>query len=316
MSAVGRQFPLAFAAALAATLLALPGCARGDATSSPVTPPPAPAYDVAQWVGASDGTLPVVIVAPHGGTFAPDSLPMRNCAGCVTSADLNTQALAEEVALAFERRIGQRPFVVVNRLHRSRFDGNRPLAEATDGFTALNPLWDHWMASIDSARARALRVHARAILLDLHGHGHPIPRVELGYNISASQLRLGDDGLLAAMSASSIARLHQLKPMGDSGAMLVRGPRSLGARLAALGVPAVPSDSTSAPLADEAYFSGGYISERFGSADGGAMDAIQLELHYTGVRDTAPNRTAFAEALVTATLGLLADYYGWTPPAP
>jgi len=287
---------------------------RDPATPTP-TPAPAPSLDPTGWVSASDGTIPVVIVAPHGGDLSPSELPDRNCAGCVTLNDANTQALAEEIAAAFQRRIGRRPFVVINRLHRRKFDGNRELTEATGGFAQLTGMWEYWQANIDSARARAARTHARAILIDLHGHAHAIPRLELGYMLSASQLRLSDAQLLPLLPGTSITRLHQLKPMGDSGAALVRGPRALGSRLAALGLPSVPSDVTPAPLAGEDYFSGGYNTQRHGSASGGAVDAIQIECHNIGVRDTAANRTAFAEALVTALLGMLEDYYGWTPPA-
>lgn len=276
---------------------------------------PAPSLDPTGWVSASDGTIPVVIVAPHGGDLSPSELPDRSCAGCVTLNDANTQALAEEIAAAFQRRIGRRPFVVVNRLHRRKFDGNRELTEATGGFAQLAGMWEYWQANIDSARVRAARIHTRAILIDLHGHAHAIPRLELGYMLGASQLRLTDAQLLPLLPGTSITRLHQLKPMGDSGAALVRGPRALGSRLAALGVPSVPSDVTPAPLVGEDSFSGGFNTQRHGSATGGPVDAIQIECHNVGVRDTAANRTAFAEALVTALLWMLEDYYGWTPPA-
>ena len=64
----------------------------------------------------------------------------------------------------------------------------------------------------------------------------------------------------------------------------------------------------------QSYFSGGYNTERHGSSGGGAVDAIQLEHYYTGIRDTGANRAAYAEALVTALLAFLDDHYGWSPP--
>jgi N-formylglutamate amidohydrolase len=300
-------------------LLLLVACSSGGdgalGAPPPTPPPPAAPLDYSGWVTASDGTIPVIIVAPHGGDLSPTDLPNRSCAGCVLLNDANTMQLAQEIAAEFDRRIGERPFVVINRLHRSKFDGNRDLAEATGGFAALDPVWEHWQAQIDSARVRVARLHPRALMIDLHGHAHAIPRLELGYIISANQLRQTDEQLLAHLPGSSIGRLHQLKPQQDSGALLVRGPRALGSRLAALGIPAVPSDSTPAPLVGEEYFSGGYNTQRHGSAAGGAVDAIQIECHNAGVRDTPSNRTAFAEALVTALLAQLADYYDWTPPA-
>lgn len=306
----------------AGSVLLAAACVSGD-DGSGITPPPTPrppaptpVYDPTAWVNSSDGTIPLVIIAPHGGDLSPFSLPVRTCAGCVTGNDTNTQPLANEIAAAFERRIGRRPFLVINRLHRSRFDGNRDQAEATGSYAPLFGVWEHWQASIDSARVRAARVHARAIVIDLHGHGHAIPRLELGYLLTATQLRLPDDQLHATITNSSVARLHQLKPAGDSGAALIRGPRSLGSRLAALGVPSVPSDATPAPLVGEDYFNGGYNTVRHGSRAGGTADAIQIETHFPGIRDTEANRRAFAEHLVTALLGVLDDYYGWTPPAP
>lgn len=304
------------------SLLLAAACVSDESGGGTITPPPppppasTPVFDPTAWVLSSSGTVPVVIIAPHGGTLSPDSLPVRVCSGCVTVNDANTQALAQEIASAFERRIGRRPFLVINRLHRTRFDGNRDQAEATASYAPLFPVWAHWQASIDSARARATRLHPRAIVIDLHGHAHAIPRIELGYLLSAPELRLGNDQLHAAVTNSSIARLHQMKPMSDSGAALIRGPRSLGSRLAALGVPAVPSDATPAPLVGEDYFTGGYNTERHGSRIGGVTDAIQIESHFAGIRDTEANRRAFAEHLVTALLGVLADYYGWTPPTP
>ena len=95
--------------------------------------------------------------------------------------------------------------------------------------------------------------------------------------------------------------------------MLVRGPRSLGARFAAAGIPAVPSDLTPAPLAGEDYFNGGYNTARHGSATAGAVDAIQLELHYNGLRDTALHRARFADTFVTVMLAFLRDHYEWVP---
>lgn len=167
--------------------------------------------------------------------------------------------------------------------------------------------------AIDSAKARALRLNPRALLVDLHGHAHAIPRLELGYLLTASELRLADSLLGPRVGASSVARLGTTATSGDRGAQLLRGPRSLGTRLAVAGYPAVPSASDPAPRDGDPYFTGGYNTRRHGSMDGGAVDAIQLECNDAGARDTAASRAAFAEALVTALLAFLADHYAWNP---
>jgi len=95
----------------------------------------------------------------------------------------------------------------------------------------------------------------------------------------------------------------------------VRGARALGTRLAAAGYPSVPSAGERSPNEGDAYFSGGYNTERHGSRAGGAVDAVQLECNYAGVRDTPAGRAAFAEAFVSALLAFLDDHYGWRAPA-
>lgn len=295
-------------AALAA-LIVVAACSGGGA-AGPTLPPP---LNVAVWVGTQSGTMPLVLIAPHGGDLSPADLPDRSCPGCALENDFGTQELAYAIAAAFEARIGKRPYVVANRLHRRKFDGNRELIEATGGYAPLVPLWSAFHEQIDSAKSGARRVHPRVLVLDLHGHAHTKQRLELGYLLSASQLRLTNDALAGALATSSIAQLASLRPASDTGALLLRGPRSLGSRFAALGVPAVPSDADPAPLEGDAYFTGGFNTQLHGSLTGGAVDAIQIESHRIGIRDTAANRALFAEAVVTAVLGLLDDYYGWSP---
>ncbi|MCE9601208.1 MAG: hypothetical protein K8S21_03210 [Gemmatimonadetes bacterium] len=300
------------------TVLVLGALACGSGGDGAVTLPPgggaavAP-LDVTGWVAATDGTMPLVIVAPHGGDLVPTELPDRTCAGCETVNDANTRALAIEIADAFARRIGKRPFVVANLLSRRKFDANRDLTEATGSYAPLAPLWTLFHQRIDSAKARAARVHPRALLIDLHGHAHAVPRLELGYLLSAANLRLPDSIVTPLMFASSIARLDSSARSGDAGVVLLRGARSLGTRFAQSGFPAVPSASDPAPAVSDAYFNGGYDTQRHGSQVAGPVDAIQIECNYAGVRDTPAARANFAEAFVTATLAYLADHYGWVP---
>lgn len=278
------------------------------------TPVVVPPLEVSGWVSATDGTMPLIIVAPHGGDLSPTELPDRTCTGCVVANDLNTRELALAIENAFASRIGKRPFVVANRLHRRKYDANRAEGEATGNYAPLAPFFALFHARVDSAKARALRVHPRALLIDLHGHAHAIARLELGYLLSEGQLRLADS-LLApyVRTASSIARLDSAAVSRDAGATLLRGPRALGTRLAAAGVPSVPSASDPAPASADPYFDGGYNTQRHGSLLGGPVDAIQLESHYVGIRDSATSRAAFAEVFVTAMLQFLADHYGWSP---
>jgi hypothetical protein len=323
------------ASALALGVLWLAACGGGSADTpvAPVPlppPPPSPTVEVPsrpfvvgqaitnsrQWIEYTPGDAPIVIVAPHGGLLLPTELLDRGCAACVTVNDANTQALARAIVDSFTARTGRRPHLVANLLHRRKFDGNRDVGEATSGnATALAPSWEWMHAAIDSASADVVRRAGRGLLIDLHGHAHDIARLELGYLLGASQLRLSDTAIASGglLAQSSIARLASDARGAPTVGELLRGPTSLGGLLAARGIPAVPAPQAPAPLVGEDYFSGGYNTDRHGSRRGGLVDAIQIECHFAGVRDTPESRARFAGLLTDALLVLLRDRYGWTP---
>ncbi|MFM8781577.1 MAG: hypothetical protein ACKOFO_08940, partial [Gemmatimonadota bacterium] len=276
------------------------GASEGDAPTAPTNPtipttPTAP-LPVADWVDAIDGEIPLVIIAPHGGDLAPAELPDRVCSGCITGNDLNTQALARTISDAFSGRIGKRPYLVINRLQRRKFDANRDVQEATAGYAPLAPMWTKFQGAIDSAKVRARRLHPRILVIDLHGHGHTIQRLELGYQLSASELRLTDGSLAPYVAMSSVAELGRVAVSRDSAAALIRGPRSLGSRFAALGIPAVPSEPEPAPLAGQDYFNGGFNTVRHedlgeaGAVRRGIAKAGVMTLDLDGVRRTGVRR--------------------------
>jgi N-formylglutamate amidohydrolase len=259
--------------------------------------------DAPGYVEYTPGTAPLVLIAPHGGTLSPAQFADRSCSGCTTVNDLNTQELARAIATAFAARTGHVPHVVVNRLHRRKFDGNRERDEAVGSNRALDTTWLWFHAALDSARTRIAAQHQRGLVIDLHGHAHEVARLELGYLIDDAELRLSDAtlGASGALARSSVARLAQdARQTADRGVPLLRGSNSLGALLSAAGFAAVPSPADPAPLAGQAYFTGGYNTQRHGSASGGPLDAIQIEAHLNGVRDTEASRTRFAAALAEA----------------
>lgn len=313
----------------------LGACAEGAPPAPSVTPPPVTPPSITGPVGPLivgqsyldpngyieyiPGDAPLVLVAPHGGTVSPAGLPDRVCSGCSTTNDLNTQELARAVVDEFRQRTGARPHLIVNRLHRRKFDGNRERTEATGGNAALDGSWIWLHAAIDSSKALVARRHSRGLLIDVHGHAHAIARLELGYLLGASELR-SSDALLAsgnALSRSSVARLAgDTRSAADRGTAILRGPRSLGALLAIDGVRAVPSPLDAAPLVGEEYFTGGYNTMRHGSLDGGALDAIQIESHFSGIRDSDASRAEFARVLTRALRAFLDVHYGWSGPTP
>jgi hypothetical protein len=242
------------------------------------------------------GELPIIITAPHGGSLRPDEIPDRTFGTTVT--DLNTVELARAIDSAFVRHTGKHVHVVMVHLARVKLDANRDIAEGAQGDAEATIAWQDFQGFVRDAKSAVNAASESGFYIDLHGHGHDIQRLELGYLLDADQLALPDatlDGEPAHETESSIRTLSVRSPL--SFATLLRGPNSLGALFEREGFPAVPSDSTPDPGTDP-YFSGGYNSSLHGCRTGGTICGVQIEANRIGVRDTPENRRRFAEALV------------------
>jgi hypothetical protein len=252
------------------------------------------------------GTLPIVISAPHGGTLEPTEIPDRTSG--VVVRDRNTGELAVALANALEARLGQRPHLIVSHLHRSKLDPNREIVEAAQGDPLAEQAWDEFHGFIEHARARVSERDGAGFYLDLHGHGHPIQRLELGYLLSAQDLALSDADLNQGNGAGDSSIRALVDRSGVAFSTLLRGPQALGSLLEARGYAATPSDVQPDP-GDNPFFSGGYNTARHGSRDGGGVSGVQIEAHFDGIRDTSASREAFANALATALEAYLGRWY-------
>lgn len=259
-----------------------------------------------QYTEYQAGDLPIVISAPHGGTLEPDEIPDRTVG--VTTQDRNTLQLARAVGAHLQQSTGGVPHVVVSHLHRVKLDANRELAEGANGNAFGERAWTEYHAFIEAARQTIVEDYGHGLFLDLHGHGHELQRLELGYLLSAEDLALPDNQLdrPSMIERSSIRALVDLS---DSGFVaLIRGPSGLGSLLDAGGFAAVPSGAVPHPGA-EPYFTGGYSTARHGSRDGGTVSGIQIEAQWMGLRDEQTNRLVFATSLTEALQSYFATHY-------
>lgn len=256
------------------------------------------------------GNLPIILSAPHGGHESPATLPDRNCSGCVTVKDSYTQELAREIAAALIFKTGCYPHLIINKLHRKKLDANREIIEATDSNSATEVYWHNYMNFIDSAKRSISSKYQKGIFLDIHGHGHAIQRIELGYLLSSSDLRKSDSVLnsLPTNLKTSILNLRYSTLTSQPLSELIRGKHSFGSLINAKGFPTVPSDSIPFPLVGEPYFNGGYNTRRFGSQTGGTIDAIQIE-HNWDVRANPSIRARLADSLAQVILDFLELHY-------
>ena len=147
------------------------------------------------------------------------------------------------------------------------------------------------------------------LYLDIHGHGHEIDRIELGYLLSRDDLSDSN----AALSVQGLVDKSSVRALAGAVAItfadLIRGPTSLGTLLQDAGIRTVPSASDPDP-GGAPYFTGGYNTARHGSRDGGTVSGIQIEHHFPGLRDTEQNREAYAAILAEAVVTYLEVHFG------
>lgn len=292
---------------MVAVIVVAAGCGSSSSStpSTPTTPttPGTPGTSICGTAGVScfgtsnyieyiPGDLPVVVSVPHGGALTPANIPDRTVG--TTATDLNTIPLGQAVSAAFTAATGRAPHVVIVHLRRTKLDANREVVEAAQGNADAARAWNEYHAFIELAMSTVRQRYGTGFYMDLHGHGHAVPRLELGYMVTASTLNQSNAQLDAAnvVMNSSLRLLAQGSALSSSA--LLRGPTSLGGLLESR-VRVVPSPSDPSPGADE-YFNGGYSTDRHTST----LPGVQIECHYTGVRDTATARAAFADALVGA----------------
>ena len=257
------------------------------------------------------GNLPIIITAPHGGSLEPTTIPDRTCATCTTVMDGNTLELALQIDTALRQTFGCFPHIVLNRLHRKKLDANREIVEAAQGSADAETAWKEWHQYIQAAKNDIVRRYGRGILIDLHGHGHTIQRLELGYLLTDNNLRLSDS-IISTPQYRNIASIKNLilnNLNNYNTAQLIRGPFALGTLLGTNNFPSVPSQQDVAPDVADLYFNGGYNTVRHGSSDSTTIDAIQIECNFTGVRNTYDNRKRFATELAKALKVYLGKHY-------
>jgi hypothetical protein len=269
------------------------------------------------------GNAPVIFTAPHGGSLIPSEIPDRTASACggaaTTTTDLNTDDLVRSMQQKHFARFGTYPHIVIVHLARRKLDANRTNPEAACGDAEANIALDEWHDFIDVAKASVLATSGKGWYMDMHGHGHSIQRLELGYLLSSSQLNLSDaalDANIAFQDTSSFQTLSESAPISFSA--LVRGTTSLGTLYANNGFRSIPSSAEPRPNSDT-YFSGGDNTRRhacgaeataFGGVTGGNICGVQIEANYTGVRDNDTNRDRFGEATAIVLEQYLATHWG------
>jgi len=258
------------------------------------------------------GELPIVISAPHGGALKPGEAADRTYG--TTGSDRNTVELSLAVRDALIDATGYAPHVILSHLHRSKLDPNREIVEAAQGDPFAENAWHEFQDWIKQARVFVAGDYDRGLYFDMHGHGHSIPRVEIGYLLSGSDLNQNDDALnnMTMVEKTSIRDLGRHAP--ETFSELLRGPKSFGGFLGDEGVRSIPSPGDPSPGSDP-YWTGGYNTREHGSRSlSEVISGIQLEHQYPGLRDTDANRQVYAAQLASAIRLFMLEHFGFFEP--
>jgi N-formylglutamate amidohydrolase len=250
---------------------------------------------------------PIILASPHDGTIAPSSMPLRDHPDAVTVRDLYVTDLVLQISDALYQKTGLRPHVIINDVARSRMEPNRDLNETYHKSEAANDLWKEYHAFLKGAQQMVQNNVGKGLFLDMHGHGHTKQRIEVGYIVSKANLNNTDAVLNSVPGTSSIYHLANSSPYTFS--QLIRGDFAFGTLLANQGIPAVPSKQDPKPNSDD-YFNGGYCTLAYGSRNGGAVSAIQLETHGSNLRNNASQRKASGAKIADAIIEYMKEHYG------
>lgn len=269
------------------------------------------------------GNLPLILTTGHGGDRTPAEIPDRTWGTLVT--DTNTRELAIACYDEIVARTGRYPHLVISHLNRTKLDPNRDIVEGAQGNAPAEQAWNEFHNFIAAARASAESAYGFGHVMDIHGHGHTIGRLELGYALGASQLNrtdavLNNPGYAWMSTFRTLALLRPGVPFSD----LIRGERSLGDLFNLRSVPAWPSPQYPV-IGDELFFDGGYIVRSHTCLlDNSTVNGVQIETHY-GVRSSASTRATFASRFANVLQPYLWYNYGFdlgtislariTPPA-
>lgn len=265
------------------------------------------------------GDLPVIFSAAHGGSLTPAEIPDRVDDGSDPNFTTVTDSNTEETALAlqgvFANTFGHSPHVITLRLKRTKIDANRSLAQGVYQTNAFaTQAWNEFQNYINTGSNAAVALSGRGFYIDQHGQGHTIPRLELGYLLSASQLALSDATLNSTTyrNQSSIRTLGTLvsNQLAIPFSQILRGSNSFGGLMVTRGYASVPSPAMPDPGSGNPYFDGGYNTDAHTSSGGGPVDGLQIEANLAGVRDTAANRTNYALAVAQSLDFIFTNYYG------
>lgn len=241
-----------------------------------------------------EGTLPIILSAPHGGEVEPSYI--KNRQNGVFDKDDFTIELTELIVKEFYLQTKQKPYVVISNLARIKVDMNREEKEAYDDKNAKYSYLE-FHKNISNSKQKIEKEFKKGIFIDIHGQSHPNAYLEFGYLLDNTILQSTNLNIQKYQNKSSISSLSKFSK--NSFLEQIKGEHSMGSLLTREGYDSIPSFKH--PYAnDNNYFEGAYNTISYGSLKGGNIIGIQIEFPYLKCRDTKENREKCAKTFVEA----------------
>ncbi|MGH7304595.1 MAG: hypothetical protein ACRELZ_14980 [Candidatus Rokuibacteriota bacterium] len=232
------------------------------------------------------GTLPIILIAPHGGRVAIPSVEPRRAkdgaspqwGGFVTGGDRDTDLLAQRIAAEIARLTGREPYLVVAKFQRKYIDANRPPELALEDPRA-RPHYDYYHRSVRRFVDEVRTNHPAGLLIDVHG-----------------QSKSPDVVMRGTLNDRSVGRR-----LRRAGVDAVIGPSGLFGQLEANGFRVFPgNDVPPRGTSEDAGFNGGYSVFTYGSHQRDGIDAVQIEFGARHREKAALDRSAQSAAKAIA----------------
>ena len=249
------------------------------------------------------GDLPIIIVAPHGGTLEPETLPTISEAGRDLGTFETTHLLKDSITT---QTGGYHPHVIINLLKPGKMNPVSDIDSAAGEHPDARQAWNDFHDFIEDAKSEVTNTWLKGHYFEMHGNGHSEMWNEIGLGVSKTYLNDSDSVIRSRTNYSTIRNLCTIG--GADFLEVIRGSTSLGGLLDARGWKSVTSPSYPAP-GDGGFFYAGWNTWLHGSRYSGTIDATHLETYYVFMQSA--NRVQYANDLAESILIFMETHYGF-----
>lgn len=257
------------------------------------------------------GSVPVIVIAGHGGYLAPANMTTRTASMCAaggfnTGQDVLTEQQARNLSFYWQ------PWIVINLVSRTKVDVNRAIGCGAGSDPDNQFAWNRYHDWTKEAMSLAVAGSASglALVIDLHGYAGDV-RGQIAFGLSNVEQQWAAEELDGLANQSTLRAFVPLVATPFSTVLRDFGTRLTRYELTTAGVPrwpSVPSEQDWGVEPESEWIGDGNSLLWYGCplvTD--PVCALQIEMPL-GWKDTNANRSAFSRALRDVTREFLAQF--------